>query len=254
MLSDFLYIAPADYVARLHSSVGGQAWMFVFEYMGTKSFGTIQKNTAQISRNNYGVSHMDDIFFLLPNEYISDNSGVGNERSVANTYSSTLSLLARTGTIPIYGGAFGWQQYTPQNPNYLRWANGAPQPVAINAQQPQLGFRTAYSDFFNGFIFEIQEKSKRYPTPFPYKEHEAYKAATWSLFGFILLLILVLIAIVAVLCLRRNKKNELKLLRKTIEKWKKGLTLLNNHFKQPCSFCFLIYQLFFINKTDLYLF
>ena len=192
MLSDFLYLAPADYVARLHSTVGGQAWVFA----------------------NYGVTHMDDLFFVLPNDYIPDSGNIGNERSVANTYSSTLSIVARMGTIPLYNGAYGWQQYTPQNPNYLKWANGAVTPVSVLARQPQDGYRTAYADFFNGFIFEIQEKSRRYPTPFPYREHEAYKAATWSLFGFILLLILVLIAIVAVLFVKRKKNNELKLLRK----------------------------------------
>ena len=215
MLGDFLYIAPADYVARLHSAMGGQVWMFAFEYEGTKSFGTIQKNTAQVSKNTYGVTHMDDLFYVLPNEYINEASNnVNNDKQVANTYSGVLSLLARQGTIPYVSGSYGWQQYTPQNPNYLRWSRNANVPVSQIANQPQLGYRTAYSDFFNGFIFELQEKTRRYPTPFPYREHEAYKAATWSLFGFILLLILVLIAIVAVLIVKRKKNNELKLLRK----------------------------------------
>ena len=156
---------------------------------------------------------MDDIFFVLPNEYIQDSTTIGNERSVANTYTATLSMLARTGSISSYQ-AYGWTEYSSQNPNYLRWPANAVSPVAVNPTQPQNGYRTAYSDFFNGFIYDIIAKSNRYPTPFPYQEYDAYKIGTWSLFGFILLLIIVLVAIVAVLCVKRKKNNELKLLRK----------------------------------------
>ena len=139
--------------------------MIAFEYEGSKSFGPIQRNTGQVSKSSYGVTHMDDLFFVLPNEYIPESTSIGNERQVANTYSSLLSLLVKTGTIPSYSSAFGWQQYTPQNPNYLLWPRMANTPSSIQSTQPQNGYRTLYSDFFNGLIFELQKKSKRCPTP-----------------------------------------------------------------------------------------
>ena len=210
-----MYIAPMDYVARLHSSLGGQVWMFVFEYEGTKSFGPIQMNAAQVSRMSYGVTHMDDVFYIMPNEYIPDTSSVGNppERQVANTYSTLMTELIRQNKIPNYN-SYGWQQYTAQTPNYLIWVRNAIQPVGHPVQRPSDGYHTISSDFFNGFIFELQERTRRYPTPFPYREYKSYQAATWSLVGFIILLVIILIAIIAVLFVKRQKKNELKLLRK----------------------------------------
>ena len=93
MLSDLLYISPSHRLARLHSALGGQVWMFAFEYEGIKSFGTIQKNAAQVTKNSYGVTHMDDLFYVLPNEYINeDSNNVNNDKQGANTYSGVLSL------------------------------------------------------------------------------------------------------------------------------------------------------------------
>jgi hypothetical protein len=215
-MGDFLYLAPSDYVARLHSSIGGQAWMFAFEYEGTKSFGPIQRNAPQVSAKSYGVTHMDDIFYLLPNEYILDSNNQNNDKQIANIYAKLITTLVQTGTIPPGSyGTYGWQQYTPHNPNYLLFPRVASNPVAITPQQANQGYRTSYADFFNGFIFELQDKTARYPTPFPYSEYKSYQAATWSLVGFVLLIILILIIIIAVLLVKRKRKQELKLVRRT---------------------------------------
>ena len=158
-MSDFMYIAPMDYVARLHSSLGGQVWMFAFEYEGTKSFGPIQKNAAQVSRMSYGVTHMDDVFYVMPNEYIHDKASPP-ERQVANTYSTLMTELIRQNKIPNYN-SYGWQQYTAQTPNYLIWTRNAIQPVGHPVQYPADGYHTVTSDFFNGLISELLERTCR---------------------------------------------------------------------------------------------
>ncbi|CAG2167472.1 unnamed protein product, partial [Oppiella nova] len=98
LLGDFLYIAPSDYVARLHSQGGGKVWLFAFEYEGTRSFGPIQKNAQHISKQTYGVSHMDDRFYAWITEYIRDSPAA--ERSLSNTYAKQFYVFTRLGQIP----------------------------------------------------------------------------------------------------------------------------------------------------------
>jgi hypothetical protein len=157
-MGDFLYLTPSDYVARLHSSFGGQVWMFGFQYKGTKPFGPIQRNAPQVSAKSYGVTHMDDIFYLLPNEYILDTNNQNNDKQIANIYVKLMITLIQTGTIPPGSYAtYGWQQYTPYNPNYLLFSRTALNPIAIIPQQANEGYRTSYADFLNGFIFKLKD-------------------------------------------------------------------------------------------------
>jgi hypothetical protein len=214
LLGDFLYIAPSDYVARLHSQGGGKVWLYAFEYEGTRSFGPIQKNAQHISKQTYGVSHMDDLFYAWITEYIRDSPAA--ERSLSNTYAKQFYVFTRLGQIPSgYASFYSWQQYTSHNPSYLQyqWRTGQFTPVFRYANTPNEGYRTSHADFFNQFIMPLQDKTKIYPSPFPYSEFKGYRAATWSLMGFAVLLLILLIAILAVLCFRRQKNNELKLLR-----------------------------------------
>jgi len=99
---------------------------------------------------------------MLPNEYILDTTSQTNDKQVANIYAKLIVTLVQTGTIPMgSSGTYGWQQYTPQSPNYLVFPKVASNPVAIQATQSINGYRTAYSDFFNGFIYELQDKTTR---------------------------------------------------------------------------------------------
>ncbi|XP_054166563.1 venom carboxylesterase-6-like [Oppia nitens] len=216
MLGDFLYLAPTDYVARLHSAMGGKVWLFAFEYEGSKSFGPMQIKATPISRPAYGVTHMDDTFYVLPNEYSRDNPV--QDAQLTKWYTGLFVTLSKLNTIPTgYGSStvFNWRQYTPQTPSYLLiFQRAGIMPTFKEARNPLEGYRTQQADFFNGFIYKLQDKTKVYPSPFPYSEFKGYRAATWSLFGFIVLLLVIIIALAAVLCFKRRKTNELKLLRR----------------------------------------
>jgi hypothetical protein len=165
-MGDLLYISACDIVARLHSSFGSQTWMYVFEYEGIKSFGPLQRNASEVSRSTYGVTHMDDIFYLLPNEYILDTNSQTNDKNMANIYAKLIATLVQTGTIPTGSyGTYGWQQYTTYNPNYLVFPRTGSNPIAVHVPEAINGYRIKYLDFFNGFIRELQDITNGYSKP-----------------------------------------------------------------------------------------
>jgi hypothetical protein len=95
---------------------------------------------------------------FLPNEYILDTNSQNNDKQIANIYAKLMTTLVQTGTIPPGSyGTYGWEQYTPHNPNYLLFPRTASNPIAISPQQANEGYRTSYADFLNGFIFKLQD-------------------------------------------------------------------------------------------------
>jgi hypothetical protein len=85
---------------------------------------------------------------------------------VANIYAKLLAVLVQAGTIPTGSyGTYGWQQYTTYNPNYLIFPKTASNPIAIQASEAVDGYRIKYSDFFNGFIRELQHVTNGYSKP-----------------------------------------------------------------------------------------
>ena len=195
MLGDFLYLGPMDNSAKLHSATGAEVIEFIFDYTGTKSFGTIQINAPPISRDNYGATHNNDIWYSFLNEY--DLSPLtGNEVFLYRAYSTFLAQFVLLGTVnPNY------RRYNPQSPNYqiIRYPNTQVMSVqAVNGK----GYRTDDFDFINDFLTKLIEESKIFPPYFPVENYQAYQTATWSLLGVIILLIVLVVFAGAILFMR----------------------------------------------------
>ncbi|CAG2118425.1 unnamed protein product, partial [Medioppia subpectinata] len=116
LMGDFLYIAPSDFVARLHSMGGGKVWVYAFEFEGTRSLGPIQKNAKMISKQTYGVTHMDDMLYAFNTPYAPD--AASTERTLSSTYARMFFELTRFGYIPdVYNSFYQWRQYLHHQPS-----------------------------------------------------------------------------------------------------------------------------------------
>lgn len=186
-----------DYSAKLHSASGAEVIMMVFDYSGSKSFGTIQIGAPPVSRDNYGATHNNDLWYSLLNEY--DLTPLsGNEFTVYRAYSSFIAQFALLGT-----ASQNYRRYTPNTPNYVTIRFPSTQVTNINAQYGK-GYRTDYFDFQNDFMFQLIEKSKIFPPYFPVEDYKAYQTATWSLVGVVIIIVVLVVLIGAVLFLRKK--------------------------------------------------
>lgn len=176
-------------------------------YQGAKSFGPLQRTSPrEVTRDSYGVTHFDDIFYILPNEYQpQDLDGTGKMVSAALTrciYSFVNPLLGGS-------GCNFRAPYTDVNPSYLNFGPSAqPLPIMMNAREQQdLMF---WNEMINNFI-----EFTATPFPyFPYNQYEGFKAATWSLTALIILFIIIIIILISLMLVRKNEeKRSMKLLR-----------------------------------------
>ncbi|CAG2168566.1 unnamed protein product [Oppiella nova] len=128
-LGDFMYSSAVTLLLDLHSKVSKQTYLYVLDHQGIKTFGTIQRNSSQIiHRNQYGVTHMDDIFYLFPTLY-GENTTSSYDDTVIRNMCQFFAHFAKYGRFGqnnalINYQMFGnyWVPYSPQNPNYLKYS------------------------------------------------------------------------------------------------------------------------------------
>lgn len=189
-----------DFAAQLHSKQADTI-VTLFSYLGTtKSFGALQKDVQQqVSRDTYGVTHMNDIFYLLPNDYDASNLQ-GLDIAAASNYARYMAEFILFGTAQTR-----YVRYTVSSPNYqLVTTSGQIQPVSVGRDN---GYRTRFMDFINRFIYKLQDIATNFPPYFPVEEYKAYQQATWSLVALVIIVIIIAIVIIVVLVLR-NRKND----------------------------------------------
>ena len=201
MLGDFLYLGPTDYSAKMHAASGAEVVMMIFDYTGTKSFGPLQIGAPVVSRDNYGATHNNDLWYSWLNEY--DQTPLnGNEQLLFQTYSSFLCQFVLLGTANRQ-----YLRYSVQTPNYVTIRFPSTQITNIPAQYGR-GYRTEYFDFMNDFLYKLIEESKIYPPYFPAEEFQGYQTATWTLVGVIILLVIIIVIAGAILFLRKKEDSD----------------------------------------------
>lgn len=202
MLGDFLYLAPLDYVAKMHSQQADTI-VAIFNYLGsTKSFGTLQRDVqSQVSRDTYSVTHNNDIFYVMPNEYDPSNL-IGIDLGAASNYARFIAEFVLFGSANVR-----YLRYTTSAPNYqIVNLKGQIQPITAARGN---GYRTSYMDFNNNYIYKLQDLATFFPPYFPSEQYKAYQQATWSLVAVVVLIILIAIIIIVILVVRnRNQQGD----------------------------------------------
>lgn len=233
-IGDFLYVGPVVKQLELHSQSVAQTYMFLFDYKGSRSFGHIQLNPygraqglngelqssgwlpsaptkigAIISTetSNFGVTHCDDIFYLLPNDFApislssADASNLQDENAIRSyvTY-----LVAFASHINEQQGAANnlanWLPFRQTDRNYIRFSD----------QLPTLykSYRQSDVAFVNELVQPIEELVNT-PLPlFPYEELRDLKISTIGLaiLLFVIVLSLLLVLMQLICCRRRSKR------------------------------------------------
>lgn len=204
-MGDFLYNAPTDMALKMHSRFGATSHLYVMTYVGSKSFGDLQRDRAPgIVRSSYGVTHMDDLFYVMANEY--NPQELDAQEKQAST--QLIQCLSQFIDPARFYGRCNMKLYTYDSPNYIAiGANGQLVPVATFRNQEDMSF-------WSNLISIVIEFTATPPPYFPYREYNSFQAATWSMLAFILILVIVVIGLAAVLCMnKRNEKRSLTLLR-----------------------------------------
>lgn len=193
-MGDFLYNAPIDKALRLHSSIA-DTYLYQFIYKGEKSFGKLQNTRVDVTRDSYGVSHMDDLFYMFATEYDRRELEAG-----ALMPSSEL-----TKHIFFFAQAHG--NFLNSLPKYTSGSGFRPNTIP---KQYSMAFNNDFNpddlNFWNTIINDIIEITATPPPYFPYNEYEGFKAATWSLVS-LLILSLLLLAILIFIIYRRNRED-----------------------------------------------
>ncbi|KAI1292292.1 Venom carboxylesterase-6 [Halotydeus destructor] len=206
IMGDFLYNAPTDLALKLHSRSGQLTYLYVLTYVGSKTFGTLQRDAPRdILRDPYGVTHMDDVQYIFPNEY--------NPQELDQYGKSVSTTLTRCLYQFMYDKAFAqggcnFKAYNYHEQNYLNFGQTPYPGAAVN-------FRSSEQmSFWNDLIYNVIQYTATPPPYFPYTEYDGFRAATWSMVAFVIILVLVVAVLASVLCLnKRNDKRSLKLLR-----------------------------------------
>ena len=149
-----MYGSAKTLLLDIHSVNSKTTYLYVLEHMGLKTFGSLQENGSQIiHRNQYGVTHMDDIFYLFPTLYSDNKTSTFDEpviRSMCQyfAYFAKYGKFSQTNAVMNYQ-MFGsyWTPYSPQNPYYMK--------LLSSNSYIDRGFRTDYLSFWNYFIREI---------------------------------------------------------------------------------------------------
>jgi len=259
-IGDFLHVAPLVRQLELHSRSVAQTYLFVFDFKGVRSFGHIQLNPYGRSLNidaetqtngwlpslpsstgpilssetsNFGVTHNDDLFYLLPNDFAplsvgdaarpsasgspyqqlvygggaggasSSPSGqdLSNEDNVVRNYVTYLvAFVARVNEQQqAANNLANWLPFRATDRNYLRFSEQVPT-LYKNFHQTDVAF-------VNELVEPIEELVNT-PLPlFPYEELRDFKVSTAAL-GLMLLLVVLTLALVACLiaCRRRRRR------------------------------------------------
>lgn len=197
-MGDFLYNAPIDKALRLHSNIG-DSYLYLFTHKGEKSFGRIQNPTSEITRDSFGVSHMDDLFYIFSTDY--------DPRPIESASVQASAELVR-------------QIISFSYPNSLylslpKYNDGSFVTIPTSRIIPgTLGPNVDDISFWNTMINDIIEITATPPPYFPYNAYEGYKAATWSLVSlFILSLLAVAILVFIIYRKHREEKRSLDFLR-----------------------------------------
>jgi len=252
-IGDFLYVAPAVRQLELHSMSVSQTYMFVFDYKGSRSFGHIQLNPygralsidgeaqtngwlpssptssgAIISTetSNYGVTHGDDLFYLLPNDFAPLHNYRGEAQassfSVAPPYPSSATSGSESANddnvirnyvtyLVAYASRINEQQASNNLANWLPFRSTDRNYIRFSEQIPTLykNFHQIDVAFVNELVEPIEELVNT-PLPlFPYEELRDLKVSTAAL-GVMLLLIVITLLVVLILiaCRRRNRSRQ----------------------------------------------
>lgn len=201
-----MYNAPTDLSLKFHSRSGAPTYLYVLTYRGSKSFGPLQKTSPrEITRDSYGVTHFDDIFYIFPNEYQPQELD-----ATGKMVSAALTRCIYSFVNPLLGGS-GCNfraPYTDADPSYLNFGPAAQPLPSSRYRDPQDMM------FWNEMINSFMEFTAT-PLPyFPYNQYEGFKAATWSLTALIILFIIIIIILISLMFTKRNEeKRSMKLLR-----------------------------------------
>ena len=257
-LGDFLHVAPLVRQLELHANSVGQVYMFVFDYKGARSFGHLQLNPygrsmglngetqtngwlpsapsstgALLSSesSNFGVTHNDDLFYLLPNDFAPPSSlegarpgsagatlqqqlvvgaalaGAGpslvdgsNDDNVIRNYCTYLAaFVARVGDARASANNLAnWLPFRQTDRNYLRFSEQLPT-LYKNFHQLDVAF-------VNELVEPIEELVNT-PLPlFPYEELRDFKVSTAALGLMLLLVVLTLLLVACLLACRRRRR------------------------------------------------
>lgn len=194
-MGDFLYNAPIDKALRLHGTIS-DTYLYYFTYKGEKSFGRLQNSRVEVTRDAYGVSHMDDLFYLFSTEY--DRKEL--ESGALQPSAELLKIV--TFFAQAHNNLFQMMtKYTEGSFRYTMIPGGNRQPPYTFSD-----FNVDDLNFWNTIINDIIELTATPPPFFPYNEYEGFKAATWSLVS-LLILSLLLLAILIFIIYRRNRED-----------------------------------------------
>lgn len=252
-IGDFLHVAPMVRQLELHSLSVAQTYMFVFDYKGSRSFGHIQLNPYGRSLNidgeaqtngwlpsiptstgaiissetsNFGVTHNDDLFYLLPNDFeplspqqaglarpnayqlgnsasggqtVGTNGETANDDNAIRNYVTYLAAYAaRVNERQASNNLANWLPFRSTDRNYIRFSE----------QMPTLykNFHQIDVAFVNELVEPIEELVNT-PLPlFPYEELRDFKVSTAALGVMLLLILLTLLLITLLLACRKRRQ------------------------------------------------
>ncbi len=157
-IGDFLYGSATVLLLDLHSQNSKYTYLYTLEHKGLKSFGPLQRNGSQaIHRDQYGVTHMDDIFYLFPTLY-NTNVTSSYDEPVIRTMCQHFANFAKYGKFselnPYTNSrqiGSNWFPYSRDKPYYLRFIS--------QGSQTLQGFRSEFFSFWNYFIREIFDEN-----------------------------------------------------------------------------------------------
>lgn len=254
-IGDFLFVAPVIRQLELHSISVAQTYFFVFDYKGSKSFGHIQLNPYGRSLNidgeaqtngwlpstptstgaiistetsNFGVTHCDDLFYLLPNDFAPLHNYRGQSIQTGNSISaiSNGASLSTSGPsngdtmndenairtyvtyLAAYASRINEQQASNNLANWLPFRSTDRNYIRFSEQVPTLykNFHQIDVAFVNELVEPIEELVNT-PLPlFPYEELRDFKVSTAALGIMLLLIIITLLIVIILIACRRSRR------------------------------------------------
>lgn len=257
-IGDFLFVAPSLRQLELHSQSVAQTYMFVFDYKGSRSFGHIQLNPYGRALNidgeaqtngwlpssptstgaiissetsNFGVTHNDDLFYLLPNDFAPLYSSAASQQrpSASLVYQPTTSggesanddnaIRNYVTYLAAYASRVNEQQQASNNlANWLPFRSTDRNYLRFSEQLPTLykNFHQTDVAFVNELVEPIEELVNT-PLPlFPYEELRDFEVSTAAL-AIMLLLIVLTLMLVTCLIACRNKRRRKELQREPLD-------------------------------------
>ncbi|RWS28716.1 venom carboxylesterase-6-like protein, partial [Leptotrombidium deliense] len=204
LLGSYLYESPTDKALREIGKKNAKQSLYVFDYQGKNSFGTLLQPASNINRDTFGVTHMDDIFLIFKTGFsnLEENSAYATTSIVNCIYgfmTDTLDVCRQ----PYYSGEESNKVFNAINA------------VGITEQKYNSKEKNEYFKFWNELVFEIELITSTRPPYFDHVGYNSYKAATWSLFAFLIIVaIAIILVIVYIISKKRKEKTSLLFLKK----------------------------------------